>query len=100
MTEPFLNVNHLSPTLVCTEHSSSLDGRNPKLSKPRIKLWPSAFRGKKIWVNSTFLGAAIRDSVKVVEKSVKSGAKCHETGPNFKTLYLGLGRPKSKNFKA
>ena len=55
---------------------------------------------KKIWVNSTFLGAANRDSVKVVEKSVKSEAKCHETGPNFKTLYLGLGRPKSKSFKA
>ena len=56
--------------------------------------------GKKIWVNSTFLGAANRDSVKVVEKSVKSEAKCHEMGPNFETLYLGLGRPKSKNFKA
>ena len=55
---------------------------------------------KKIWVNSTFLGAANRDSVKVVEKSVKSEAKCHETGPNFKTSYLRLGRPKSKNFKA
>ena len=54
----------------------------------------------KIWVNSTFLGAAIRDSVEVVEKSVKSGAKCHETAPNFKTSYLRLGRPKSKNFKA
>ena len=55
---------------------------------------------KKIWVNSTFLGAANRDSVKVVEKSVKSGAKSPETAPNFKTLYLGLGRPKSKSFKA
>ena len=55
---------------------------------------------KKIWVNSTFLGAANRNSVKVVEKSVKSGAKCHETAPNFKTSYLRLGRPKSKNFKA
>ena len=55
---------------------------------------------KKIWVNSTFLGAANRDSVEVVKKSVKSGAKCHETAPNFKTLYLGLGRPKSKSFKA
>ena len=55
---------------------------------------------KKIWVNSTFLGAANRDSVKVVEKSVKSGAKYHETAPNFKTSYLRLGRPKSKNFKA
>ena len=55
---------------------------------------------KKILVNSTFLGAANRDSVEVVKKSVKSEAKCHETAPNFKTLYLGLGRPKSKNFKA
>ena len=55
---------------------------------------------KKIWVNSTFLGAANRDSVKVVEKSVKSEAKSPKTGPNFKTLYLGLGRPKSKNLKA
>ena len=55
---------------------------------------------KKIWVNSTFLGAANCDSVEVVKKSVKSGAKYHETGPNFKTSYLGLGRPKSKNFKA
>ena len=55
---------------------------------------------KKIWVNSTFLGAANCDSVKVVEKSVKSGAKCHKTAPNFKTSYLRLGRPKSKSFKA
>ena len=55
---------------------------------------------KKIWVNSTFLGATNRDSVKVVEKSVKSEAKSPETAPNFKTLYLRLGRPKSKNFKA
>ena len=55
---------------------------------------------KKIWVISTFLGAANRDSVKVVEKSVKSEAKSPETAPNFKTLYLGLGRPKSKSFKA
>ena len=54
---------------------------------------------KKIWVISTFLGAANRDSVKVVEKSVKSVAKYHETAPNFKTLYLWLGRPKSKNSK-
>ena len=55
---------------------------------------------KKIWVNSTFLGAANRDSVEVVEKSVKSEAKYHEMAPNFKTSYLGLGRPKSKSFKA
>ena len=55
---------------------------------------------KKIWVNSTFLGAANRDSVEVVKKSVKSEAKSPETAPNFKTLYLGLGRPKSKSFKA
>ena len=55
---------------------------------------------KKIWVNSTFLGAANRDSVKVVEKSVKSEAKSPETAPNFQTSYLRLGRPKSKNFKA
>ena len=40
---------------------------------------------KKIWVNSTFLWAANCDSVKVVQKSVKSGAKCHEMAPNFKT---------------
>ena len=55
---------------------------------------------KKIWVNSTFLGAANRNSVEVVKKSVKSEAKCHEMAPNFKTSYLRLGRPKSKNFKA
>ena len=55
---------------------------------------------KKIWVNLTFLWAENRDSVEVVEKSVKSEAKYHETGPNFKTSYLRLGRPKSKNFKA
>ena len=55
---------------------------------------------KKIWVNSTFLGAANCDSVEVVKKSVKSGAKSPETAPNFKTSYLGLGRPKSKSFKA
>ena len=55
---------------------------------------------KKIWVNSTFLGAANRDSVKVVEKSVKSEAKSPETAPNFRTSYLRLGRPKSKSFKA
>ena len=55
---------------------------------------------KKIWVISTFLGAANRDSVEVVKKSVKSEAKSPETGPNFKTSYLELGRPKSKNFKA
>ena len=55
---------------------------------------------KKILVNSTYLWAENRDSVEVVKKSVKSGAKCHETAPNFKTSYLRLGRPKSKNFKA
>ena len=55
---------------------------------------------KKIWVNSTYLWAANHDSVEVVKKSVKSEAKCHETAPNFKTSYLRLGRPKSKNFKA
>ena len=55
---------------------------------------------KKIWVISTFLGAANCDSVEVVKKSVKSEAKCHETAPNFKTSYLRLGRPKSKSFKA
>ena len=55
---------------------------------------------KKIWVNSTFLGAANYDSVEVVKKSVKSEAKSPETGPNFKTSYLRLGRPKSKSFKA
>ena len=55
---------------------------------------------KKIWVNLTFLWAENRDSVEVVEKSVKSEAKYHETGPNFKTSYLRLGRPKSKSFKA
>ena len=55
---------------------------------------------KKIWVILTFLGAAKRDSVKVVEKSVKSEAKYHETGPNFKTSYLRQGRHKSKSFKA
>ena len=49
------------------------------------------FQAKKIWANSTFLWAANRDSAKVIEKSVKSEAKCHETGPNFKTSYLGLG---------
>ena len=55
---------------------------------------------KKIWFNLTFLGAANRDSVEVVKKSVKSGAKYHETAPNFKTLYLWLGKHKSKSFKA
>ena len=35
--------------------------------------------------------AANRDSAKVVEKSVKSEAKCHEKSQNFKILYLGLG---------
>ena len=29
--------------------------------------------------------------MKVIEKSVKFAQKCHETGPNFKTSYLGLG---------
>ena len=29
--------------------------------------------------------------MKVVEKSVKSEAKCNETAQNFKTSYLGLG---------
>ena len=55
---------------------------------------------KKIWVISTFLGAANRDSVEVVKKSVKSEAKSPETAPNFKTLYLRLERHKSKSFKA
>ena len=41
------------------------------------------FQAKKIWANSTFLWAANRDSVKVIEKSVKFGAKCHETGPKL-----------------
>ena len=49
------------------------------------------FQAKKNWANSTFLWAANRDSAKVVEKSVKFGAKCLETAPNFKTSYLGLG---------
>ena len=55
---------------------------------------------KKIWVNSTYLGAENCDSMEVVRKSVKSEAKSPETAPNFKTSYLRLGRPKSKNFKA
>ena len=55
---------------------------------------------KKIWVNLNLLWVANRDSVEVVKKSVKSEAKSPETGPNFKTSYLRLGRPKSKNFKA
>ena len=37
------------------------------------------FQAKKNWANSTFLWAANRDSVKVIEKSVKSEAKSPET---------------------
>ena len=46
---------------------------------------------KKIWVNSTFLWAANCDSVKVVKKSVKSGAKYHETP------FAPVGREKNIN---
>ena len=74
-----------------TSHNSGLECPNPKISKPIIKPLPLAFRQKKIWANSTFLWAANRDSAKVVEKSVKFGAKSPETGQNFKTSYLGLG---------
>ena len=74
-----------------TSHNSGLECPNPKISKPIIKPLPLAFRQKKNWANSTFLWAANRVSAKVVEKSVKSEAKCHETGQNFKTSYLGLG---------
>ena len=55
----------------------------PKNSKPIIKPLPSAFMQKKIWANSTFLWAANRDFVTVVEKSVKFGAKSPETGPKL-----------------
>ena len=48
---------------------------------------------KKIWVNSTFLGAANCDSVKVVEKSVKSEAKSPET---LRLHISGWGRPNQK----
>ena len=54
---------------------------------------------KKIWVNSTFLGAVNRDSVEVVKKSVKSEAKSPEMGQNFKTSYLGLGRAELRILK-
>ena len=54
---------------------------------------------KKIWVNSTFLGAANHDSVEVVKKSEKSGAKCHEMAPNFKTSCQGLGMAKLRSVK-
>ena len=64
-------------------HNSGLEGPNPKISKPIINPLPSAFRQKKIWANSTFLWAANRDSAKVVEKSVKSEAKCKETAPKL-----------------
>ena len=74
-----------------TSHNSCLEGPNPKISKPIIKPLPLAFRQKKIWANSTFLWAANRDSAQVIEKSVKSEAKYHETGQNFKTSKLGLG---------
>ena len=39
----------------------------------------------------TFLWAGNCDSVKVVKKSVKLGAKAHKMAQNFKTSYLGLG---------
>ena len=64
-------------------HSSGLEGPNPKISKPIIKPLPSPFRQKRIWANSTFLWAANRDFVKVVEKSVKFAQKCHKTGPKL-----------------
>jgi len=34
-------------------------------------------------INSIFLWAANCDSAKVIEKSVKFGAKCHETAPKL-----------------
>ena len=66
-----------------TSHNSGLEGPNSKFSKPIIKPLPSAFRQKKIWANSTFLWAANRDSVTVVEKSVKFAQKSPETGPKL-----------------
>ena len=41
------------------------------------------FQANKIWANSTFLWAANCDSVTVVGKSVKFGAKSPETGPKL-----------------
>ena len=41
------------------------------------------FQAKKIWANLTFLWAANRDSVTVIEKRVEFGAKCHETAPKL-----------------
>ena len=78
--------------------SLDLKGLNPKISKPKIKPLPSAFRQKN-WANPTFLWAANRDSAKVVKKIVKSEAKSPEMGQNFKTLYLWLGMAELRTLK-
>ena len=66
-----------------TSDNSGLECPNPKMSKPIIKPLPLAFRQKKNWANSTFLWAENRDSAKVIEKSVKFGAKSPETAPKL-----------------